>query len=247
MRVGIVTSRSPNSKAIDDATYLNLALSPFAVSLVGAATSEESAGWAEAHAGADPIQCDIVGPQDINEKWLSERQAVSLMNVARLDDSTALLLKSFVENGGMLMIWAGESLEAQWYNSHWGESSNDKLLAAEYAAISRAKERSQATLKIQNQSYEHPALTFFNRSSNGRLDSVDFTTWLRLKTSPGALTLLSLENGDPLLVERVVGRGRVLQWAINAGQRWSNLRCAKSSYRWCNRSCCMVPLHRCRA
>ncbi len=35
--------------------------------------------------------------------------------------------------------------------------------------------------------------------------------------------MLSLDNGQPLLLERIVGRGRVMQWAISCGQRWSNL------------------------
>jgi hypothetical protein len=30
-------------------------------------------------------------------------------------------------------------------------------------------------------------------------------------------------NGDPLLVERAVGRGRVMQWATSCDDRWSNL------------------------
>ena len=84
-------------------------------------------------------------------------------------------------------------------------------------------------MKIQSQNYEHPALTFFNRSSNGRLDSADFSSWYQLtcdekqKKDKATFNILSLENGDPLLVERPVGRGRVLQWATSCGERWSNL------------------------
>ncbi|MCC6510205.1 MAG: BatA domain-containing protein [Pirellulaceae bacterium] len=239
VRVGIVSTRAANSKLIDESTFLNLALSPYAVSLDGASTNEETAGWAEAQAGADPIECEIVGPQDLSEKWLATRQAIILTNIPTLDDATAQRVTQFVQAGGLLIIWAGDALQSQWYNQRWGTAAAVRLLPADFAELSRPVGRPQATLKIQNQSYEHPALTFFNRSSNGRLDSIDFNTWYRLqadsKTNPSnaspkktdteqaALTMLVLDNGDPLLMERAVGRGRVMQWATSCGERWSNL------------------------
>ncbi len=247
VRVGIVSTRASNSKVIDDATFLNLALSPYAVSLVGGAMSEETAGWAEAHAGADPIACEIVQPEEIDDRWLGQMQAVALMNVPKLNDATASRLKSFVEAGGTLMIWSGDALQADWYNKTWGPSSSARMLPLSYGKLSRPNDRSQKTLKLQNQVYSHPALVFFNRSSNGRLDSVDFSSWMKLERQSQAedqsskvnpqnksdaaatnqgkqgLTLLSLENGDPLLGELEVGRGRVLQWSTSCSDRWSNL------------------------
>ncbi len=241
VHVGIVSARPANSKTVDDATFLNLALSPYAVSLTGTAMSEETAGWAEAHAGADPIQCEVVNPAAVTDQWLADKRAVSLMNIAKLDDPTAERLERFVRAGGMLMIWSGDALQSKWYNDKWGLTSKARLLPADYGQISRPADRQQAALKIQSQSYEHPALTFFNRSSNGRLDSIDFSTWYRLERTADAkppasentatprdddrsvLTMLALDNGDPLLLERAVGKGRVLQWAIQGGQRWSNL------------------------
>ncbi len=263
VHVGIVSSRPANSKTVDDATFLNLALSPYAVSMSGSATSEETAGWAEAQAGADPIQCEVVNPAQITDQWLASKRAVALTNIAKLDDATADRIERFVRGGGMLMIWTGDALQSKWYNERWGLSSNAKLLPADYGPLSRPADRPQGSLKIQSQSYEHPALIFFNRSSNGRLDSVDFTTWFKLQRASEAksdtksvattetksdskndsksdakgvglaaddravLTMLSLDDGEPLLLERIVGRGRVLQWAISCGQRWSNLHCAK--------------------
>lgn len=259
VQVGIVSTRASNAKAIDDAMFLNLALSPYAVSLVGGSTSEETAGWAEAHAGADPIQCQIVSPQDVNEKWLASRQAIALMNVPGLDAPTADRIANFVENGGLLLIWPGDALQSDWYNRHWGSGSSRPLLPFDYGKLSRPADRGQATLKIQSQNYEHPALTLFNRSSNGRLDSIDFNTWYQLQassasaadpvapaaqaqsaagaiqrsesstdpvttgTNKASLTMLKLDNGDPLLAERAVGRGRVMQWATSCGERWSSL------------------------
>ncbi len=229
VHVGIVSTRPANSKTVDDATFLNLALSPYAVSMSGSATSEETAGWAEAQAGADPIQCEVVNPTAITDQWLADKRAIALTNIPKLDDATADRIERFVRGGGMLMIWTGDALQSKWYNERWGLSSNSKLLPADYGPISRPADRPQASLKIQSQSYEHPALTFFNRSSNGRLDSIDLTTWFRLQRSSesssdrSVLTMLSLDNGEPLLLERVVGQGRVMQWAISCGQRWTNL------------------------
>ncbi len=104
VHVGIVTSRPPNSKTVDDATFLNLALSPYAVSMAGSATSEETAGWAEAQAGADPIKCELTSPQEVTDQWLADKRAVVLTNIAKLDDATADRIERFVRGGGMLMI-----------------------------------------------------------------------------------------------------------------------------------------------
>lgn len=255
VRVGIVSLPPSSPTAIDDAAFLNLALSPYAVSLVAGSVSEETAGWAEAHAGADPIRCEIVAPEDVKERWLDSLQAVVLTNVPALNDATARLLVDFVDRGGLLMVWAGDALQSAWYNRQWGPASANSLLPFDYGRLSRPADRGAPSLKIRAQSYEHPALTLFNRSSNGRLDSIDFNTWFQLtrdsqsptqaktqaqtqaENAPRAqvsvsqvslpaqapLNLLSLENGDPLLAERSVGRGRVLQWATSCGERWSNL------------------------
>lgn len=233
VRIGIVTARPASSNSIDDATFLNLALSPYAVSLVGGSVNEETAGWAEAQGGADPIQCDIVGPDSIQDRWLSGLQALALTNIPTLDDATAARITEFVKRGGLLMIWPGEVLQTQWYNQRWGSGATEPLLPYDYAALSRPAGRSAAAQKILSQSYDHPALTLFNRSSNGRLDSVDIQTWFELvpidaqrvreNKAKSTLNLLSLENGEPLLAERVVQRGRVMQWATSCGDRWSNL------------------------
>lgn len=233
VRVGIVSARPPDSTMIDDATFLNLALSPYAVSLVAGSLTEETGGWAEAHAGADPIRSEISAPEDMTERWLTSIEAVALTNVPALDDRSAERLAAFVENGGLLLVWAGDALQPAWYNRSWGPNGSHKLLPYTFGQLSRPGQRGADNLKIQSQSYDHPALTLFNRSSNGRLDSIDFNTWFQLEEAEPdekstaaddrAFNLLVLENGDPLLAERAVGRGRVLQWATSCGERWSNL------------------------
>jgi hypothetical protein len=240
VRVGIVSPRAAGSKTIDDALFINLALSPYAASLEQGAMSEETAGWAEAHAGADPIRCEVASPNEVTERWLGSLRVVVLANVASLEPAATKGLTSWVQAGGALMICAGEGLQPNWYNQQWGPTSTTPLLPADYGALIRPADRKAAPLQIQMQSYEHPALALFNRSSNGRLDSIDFRTWYRLNThqapdsqvdatkeatteSRKSLTLLALENGDPLLIEQSVGRGRVLQWATSCGDRWSNL------------------------
>ncbi len=232
VQVAVVSNRPPQSRSIDDAVFLNLAMSPYAVSLVGGSTNEETAGWAEAMAGADPIRCEVVPPNQLTDNELAHLQTVVLANIPALDDSTSKRLRQFVNDGGLLMICAGDAIDASWYNKQWGLTSAQPLLAIDYGAISRPAGRPNANIKIQSKSYDHPALTLFNRSSNGRLDSVDFNTWYRPATvekpasaesNSAVLTLLSLENGDPLLLERTVGKGKVLQWTTSCADRWSNL------------------------
>ena len=236
VQVGIVCERPTNAIVVDDAMLLNLAMSPYAVSLIAGTVNEETAGWAEAQAGADPIQCRLLNPHELSQRQLSALQVLALTDIPKLEETTVQRIVKFVEEGGVLMVWPGDAMQPEWYNSHFGATSTSRLLPYNFGKLSRPSDRPSPLLKIQSQSYEHPALTFFNRSSNGRLDSLDFSRWYELEESNAetgrektearqrsTLTLLTLENGDPILVEKMVGRGRVLQWTTSCGQHWSNL------------------------
>jgi hypothetical protein len=80
---------------------------------------------------------------------------------------------------------------------------------------------------IAPQYFDHPALAMFNDSRNGTLADAKIDAWYRLGQPEQAefsgTVLARLETGDPLLVEKPFGRGRVLECATACDDAWSNL------------------------
>ncbi|MFO1066253.1 MAG: BatA domain-containing protein [Pirellulales bacterium] len=240
----IVDALGPDSQELRDSIFLQFALAPYAVSVASAAVEETTAGLAEATAGIDPIRCRLIEPKNLDQRELNQLQVVALADIKQLDNQTAQRLTDFVTAGGTLMLFPGASSDIEWLNKTWGVTAKVPLLAHDFDRQETVKGTDRKELKIAVETFNHPALALFNRSSNGRLDTVDFNTWFQIKPrepakSDGAdavkdankessatqkfSTLLSLENGDPLLMERIVGRGRVLQWTVSCGDKWSNL------------------------
>jgi len=101
------------------------------------------------------------------------------------------------------------------------------------------------------QRYEHPALEFFNDPRNGTLQGAGVQTWFKLadaqspsqnpqvtqvpegtpyggtpygETPSGGVTIAAhLDTGDPFLVEKQFGKGRVIQCCTACDDDWSNL------------------------
>lgn len=229
----LVDEPSEKRRGMSDSTFLNFALSPYAVSIAAASLDETTAGLAEATAGVDPIRCRSLEPKELSDRELSSAQVLAMANITRLDTPIAERVSKFVDEGGTLLLFPGKEFDKEWYNQTWGPSSPNPLLPAQYAAIHNPSSKDNELGKLQLETFNHPGLALFNRSSNGRLDSVDFKTWYQLKLPEASesrdnsktrvTTLLTMDNGDPVLVENRYGKGRVLQWATSCGDRWSNL------------------------
>ena len=158
---------------------------------------------------------------------------IVLANLESLDGSMMQELPLFVENGGGVLICAGNRMNLSWYNQHWGlEGSNFLPLP-----ITGSKGNPQNEFefsKIANAYFEHPALSLFNDPRNGSLSEARIKKWIQLDESrarndPGVTVVARLENGDPLLVEKKWGKGVVMFLTTSIDTDWNNLP-ARPSY-----------------
>ncbi|MCH7729599.1 MAG: hypothetical protein IH991_24440 [Planctomycetes bacterium] len=88
-------------------------------------------------------------------------------------------------------------------------------------------------MNIVNEHFDHPALELFNEKRNGNLAEGKITGWYQLGVQdqkadesadrPAVIVLARLDTGDPFLVEKQFGRGRVMQCATSCDEAWSNL------------------------
>jgi hypothetical protein len=131
-------------------------------------------------------------------------------------------LHQFVNAGGGLLLFAGNHVHAKPYNTMFYRSDTLLLPVALGEPVQQPEEQPQTIARIDP---AHEALRLF-ASEPTLLQRSRFYRYLALvalDTVPQAKTLLTLDNGAPLLVEHGVGRGRVMMFTSTADRDWSDL------------------------
>ena len=147
-------------------------------------------------------------------------QALVLANVATLPPPFVARLAAFVEGGGGLLLSLGDQVVAEDHNrALWNNAS--PLLPGPLGERRRVPLDRNVT--VGEVDVMHPALEAFgDRRLLDSLRSAKVSSYFQV--SPvGGRTLMRLSNGDPLLVEKEVGKGRVLLWTSTADSAWNNL------------------------
>ena len=163
----------------------------------------------------DLIETRTVAASDLTDDVLRDSRLVVLANVARLNEETVDRLETFVTSGGSLLISAGDRIDTDWANDTLGPRG---LLPANWG------ERVEDETRIAITRFDHPAITVFNDASYGDLSTATFKQRLRTtKLEDAATVVLSLNTGEPLLIERPHGSGTVMQLTTAIDADWSDL------------------------
>ncbi|MCA9146226.1 MAG: hypothetical protein KDB05_25735, partial [Planctomycetales bacterium] len=205
----LLVDGAPSSQALQGETdFLSVALTPYSFARVTL---------------SDLVRTQTVTSDKIKPELLADFRVVVLANVPRLKDDQVDALRSFVEEDGALLVFAGSGIDTKWYNDKLFASGNG-LLPAEFGVPKGKIDDKGQSARIVAQHFDHPSLEFFNEASNGDLSTAEIRQWYELKpTTPEAVVVARLDNGDPLLVERAFGDGVVMQVATACDADWSDL------------------------
>ncbi len=140
------------------------------------------------------------------------RQVVVLNDTRPPTGQAATALERFVTEGGGLMVAAGE-------RSAWPPDGPDLLPGTVGAPVDRAG-RGGALGYID---YSHPVFELFGGPRSGDLSTARFFRYRPIEPGESARILARFDDGNPALVERGVGDGRVLFWASTADNFWNDL------------------------
>ncbi|MFZ2640128.1 MAG: BatA domain-containing protein [Verrucomicrobiia bacterium] len=143
---------------------------------------------------------------------LSRYRVLVLANVARVDRALAEKLEQFVASGRGLLVAPGSLAEAADYNQALFQEGR-YLLPAKLLSVVRAQPN--APIRVSANATWRPELA--------ELTQAQVQSWWRLNPGAGTFTLATLANGDPLLISRRLGDGRVLQTALPLDNSWSDL------------------------
>jgi hypothetical protein len=177
-------------------------------------------------------QADLIAPRTIipdalNGKLLAESDVVVLANVRRLTDEQIRALRDFVAQGKGVLLFPGSGTDVPWWNDRLA-SGKAPLAPLPFAAVMGDFKEGAMGVGIVAQRYDNLALEFFNDPRNGSLEGASIRGWLKMKETPelmpeGVTVLARLSTGDPFLVERTLGEGRVIACATALDADWGNL------------------------
>ncbi|MCA8995417.1 MAG: BatA domain-containing protein [Planctomycetaceae bacterium] len=188
---------------------------------------------------SDLVETRTIKPNELKEEHLQEVRAVVLANVSKLSDDQLGWLTSFVDQGGALLITAGNRIDLNWHNEKLFAKGTGLLSAPWGESRGTIDEKAPGpTAHIIAEHFDHPALEFFNAPTNGDLSKAEIRRWQAVgerdliepdaeeaetTNREAALVLAQLDSGDPLLLEKRVGDGVVVQMTTAIDGDWSDL------------------------
>jgi hypothetical protein len=141
------------------------------------------------------------------------RTRVLILNDVSPSETLASRLKRWVENGGGLFVVFGPQ-------AAWPGSAADLLPATPSASVDRSRGSSGTLGALE---YGHAVFEPFRGPRSGDFSVARFYGYRSVTPAADAVTLARFDDGTPAVVERAVGRGRVLAWASTLDLSWNDL------------------------
>ena len=141
------------------------------------------------------------------------RARVIILNDVPISDAAAAKLVTFVEGGGGLMMALGP--RASWPAVARGVA----------AGVDRSAGRSHArrAARLSGMDYGHAIFEPFRAPRSGDFSTARFYSYRALDAAKDASVLARFDTGEPALVERAAGRGRVIVYASTLDLNWNDL------------------------
>lgn len=176
------------------------------------------APWGGRRGGVVP---QIVSPVGLRDLSADEHQVVFLANVA--DPALqASLLVDFVRQGGAVVIGMGGNVTPARYNGPLRDLLPTSIDARRDLV---GLDADIAGVALELPSTTHPLFKPFTRAGRASFGRINTRHAMRVEPyeeDDEVQTLLSFADGSPALIERKVGRGRVLLWTSTLDKDWTN-------------------------
>ena len=177
---------------------------------------------------------EVISDLELGNKIFGDYRAVILTNVAAVNPPQADQLRKFVERGGTLMVFMGEQVNPDAYNSillSRGLLPGKLIVRKTVAANDRG-----FTLDFKPRGQIHPLLNVFRGEENSGLETAQVYTYYQMELTPAAKAEVVLkylagdkETNDPAITVHAVDRGRVVTVTTTANPDWTSFP-AKPAY-----------------
>lgn len=211
----VVDGGPPGSGTLESSGFLQIALAPFR---------------GDGGLRRNIFEPEVVSADQLSADTLSRFAIVYLVNVSSFERDVTRALERFVREGGGLVIFGGNALRQSYYNLQLYRSG-EGIFPGKIVSGAELTSEGDLTRGIVVEATDHLAMRSLveAREDMSRVE-VDRFHRLRLDAalSPDrrSRVLASLPSGDPFLVEKKVGDGKVVFCTTAADaapdDRWSN-------------------------
>lgn len=145
-----------------------------------------------------------------------------LANVSKMNATEAERLKAFVNAGGGLVLAMGDQVDSGAYQQHLGGAENSLLPCTLMQAVGDpiGKEEFQV---IANVEYRHPIFAPFSNPNHGDFAKGRFFRYYQSTPTSDASVIAVFDDGNPAVVEKIYGNGRVLCYTSTIDREWNDL------------------------
>lgn len=201
----LVSGRPRTSDRRGAADFVRLALSPAADPL---------------HEGG--MIPTVVTDDRLDDIDLSGFGCIHLCNLAMVSDREAENLRAYVESGGGLVISLGDQVQPSGYRAL--QHGNAPLLPGRLIEIVDGDRVGNEPVRLSPEDYDHPVIRPFAGNPDAGLLTTEIDRYWRLDVSggPSLDIVLKYSTGDPAIIERHLGSGRVLIVTTALDDTWSN-------------------------
>lgn len=211
LKVVIINGRPSPEPMLGESDFLEIALHP------KTAGNSGQAGL---------ILPSVIEAGALNAKTLSRFNVAVLADVRTLTKQQVGDLEVFVRGGGGLLVFPGRQTDVDWSNKTLHNGGLGLLPLRMESLQNATASELQGAATISQTLSNHPVLEPFIQE-NAPFAETKIWNWYSLKkpstqTAPPN-TILALDNGEPLFVERAFGAGIVIQSALPCSASWSNL------------------------
>lgn len=160
---------------------------------------------------------------------LCDYRVIVLCNVPRLDAGDWGALENFVRDGGGLLVFGGDSVDAVNYNEH-GYRDGAGVLPCRLGDLVGDPQAHDQFVRLAPGSFTHPALLGFSENADSGLFLARIHRFVAVEPTPvRAEVALRYTDGHPALVFQSFGKGLVALVTTSADMSWTNLP-AKGDY-----------------
>ena len=159
---------------------------------------------------------NVGGSGPLNQSMLRDQRMVFLASQAP-SGSEVNILRRFVQEGGSAVISFSDRSDVEAYN---------RLLAAlgvgQISSVIRARSEQGYDAIIGEVDLRHPVFSAFAESGSGAIFRPKFREYARFQVDSSATVLGSFDSGDPFLIEKELGRGRILVYTSSLSPAWTD-------------------------
>jgi len=162
--------------------------------------------------------------REMSAEQLRQHRVIYLIDVHEIDQFTARKLERYVREGGSVAIFMGPNVVTDAYNETLYRDGEGLLPAplGPPKLLRRPLKTDEADFDV----IDHPAVAWFkkirNRSRVLIQQYISVKDWSP-QDDPATQVIAKLRNGDPLMIERRLGRGRVIAFHSTLSPQWNGL------------------------